>query len=116
MTTVQLVSAAVTALITAGVLIFLFFVRRQLARAITTLREELKAEQAANSLYKGRELKGQYADFDRLTIGGYAKRDVGDLQGAIADFESALQSAPDHPDREAIRAEMNRLRETVKAK
>jgi regulator of sirC expression with transglutaminase-like and TPR domain len=42
-------------------------------------------------------------------VRAYARRDTGDLAGAIADFRQVLILQPDHPDAAAIRAEIERL-------
>ncbi len=46
-------------------------------------------------------------------IRGYAKRDAGDLEGAISDFQKALQLQPDHQEAAAIRETVSQLQKLL---
>jgi hypothetical protein len=51
----------------------------------------------------------QPQEWAALIVRGYARRDAGDVRGALADFSTVLKAAPNHPEAPALRAEMERL-------
>jgi Tfp pilus assembly protein PilF len=89
------ISTGIVIVIALAIVIFVIFARKQIIDAFFPK----KAASPPPAL-----------PIEQLLTRAYARRDTGDTAGARRDFEEVLRRMPNHPDAEAIRAEIAQLK------